>query len=111
MGKLAGDEGRSRVEEIELHVSPWVSGARSAVYFGTITSDLFLEGNLVDDCTALTTAEHELLEALGDKARALGANAVLALEMSLDPFARSDAGASGTTLHAVGTAVRLEPVV
>jgi uncharacterized protein YbjQ (UPF0145 family) len=110
MGKAVSDEDRSMVEEIELHVSPWVSGTRSTVYFGTITSEFFLEGNLVDDCAALTKAEHELLDSLGDKARALGANAVLALEMTLDPFARSETGASGTRLYAVGTAVRLESV-
>jgi hypothetical protein len=109
MGKSVDDEDRSRIEEIELHTSPWVSGTRSAVYFGTVTSEFFLEGSLVDDCTALTQAEHELLESLGDKARSLGANAVLALEMTLDPFARSEVGGSGTRLQALGTAVRLEP--
>ncbi len=46
-----------------------------------------------------------------DKARSLGANAVVGLEVTLDPFARSaENEATGLRLHAVGTAAKLEPL-
>lgn len=105
------DEGRPIGEEVELYTSPWVSGTRAAAYFGPISSELFLEDELVDDRSAAwSKAEQELLASLRDKARGLGANAVVGLEVTLDPFARSSAGSSGLRLHAVGTAAKLEPL-
>jgi uncharacterized protein YbjQ (UPF0145 family) len=98
------------VEEVEIHTSPWVSGARSVVHFGPVKADFFLADDLIDDSAAFTKAEDELLEALRDKARARGANAVLGLEVTLDPFARSETGVSGMSLRAVGTAVRVGPI-
>jgi uncharacterized protein YbjQ (UPF0145 family) len=99
-------------EDVELYTSPWVSGTRAAAYFGPISSELFLEDSLVEDRSAAwSKAERELLEALRDKARALGANAVVGLEVTLDPFAQAaDSGATGLRLHAVGTAAKLEPL-
>ncbi len=97
-------------EDVELYTSPWVSGTRAAAYFGPISSELFLEDAQVEDRSAAwTKAERELLEALRDKARALGANAVVGLEVTLDPFAQApESGATGLRLHAVGTAAKLE---
>ena len=99
-------------QDVELYTSPWVSGTRAAAYFGPISSELFLEDESVEDRTeAWTKAERELLESLRDKARSLGANAVVGLEVTLDPFARhSDTEATGLRLHAVGTAAKLEPL-
>ena len=99
-------------QDVELYTSPWVSGTRAAAYFGPISSELFLEDSEVEDRTAAwTKAEKELLESLRDKARSLGANAVVGLEVTLDPFARSDeTDTTGLRLHAVGTAARLEPL-
>ena len=99
-------------DDVELYTSPWVSGTRAAAYFGPISAELFLEDNSVDDRTeAWTKAERELLEALRDKARGLGANAVVGLEVTLDPFARlEETDVTGLRLHAVGTAARLEPL-
>ncbi len=98
-------------EDVELYTSPWVSGTRAAAYFGPISSELFLEDQSVDDrAEAWTKAERELLESLRDKARGLGANAVVGLEVTLDPFSKSEAGVSGLRLHAVGTAAKLEPL-
>lgn len=99
-------------QDVELYTSPWVSGTRAAAYFGPISSELFLEDNSVEDRTeAWTKAERELLESLRDKARSLGANAVVGLEVTLDPFARAaESDATGLRLHAVGTAAKLEPL-
>ncbi len=99
-------------EDVELYTSPWVSGTRAAAYFGPISSELFLEDDRVEDRTeAWTKAERELLESLRDKARSLGANAVVGLEVTLDPFARAaDGESTGLRLHAVGTAAKLEPL-
>jgi uncharacterized protein YbjQ (UPF0145 family) len=105
-------------EEVELYTSPWVSGTRAAAYFGPISSELFLEDDSVDDrVEAWTRAERELLESLREKARLLGANAVVGLEVTLDPFAKAEEKAeneekevTGLRLHAVGTAAKLEPL-
>ena len=98
--------------DVELYTSPWVSGTRAAAYFGPISSELFLQDDQVEDrSSAWTKAERELLESLRDKARLLGANAVVGLEVTLDPFARAtDSEATGLRLHAVGTAAKLEPL-
>ncbi len=99
-------------QDVELYTSPWVSGTRAAAYFGPISSELFLPDDEVEDRTAAwTKAERELLESLRDKARVLGANAVVGLEVTLDPFARAgDSDITGLRLHAVGTAAKLEPL-
>ncbi len=99
-------------EEVELYTSPWVSGTRAAAYFGPISSELFLEDDSVEDrVEAWTRAERELLESLREKARSLGANAVVGLEVTLDPFAKAEEkDVTGLRLHAVGTAAKLEPL-
>lgn len=99
-------------QDVELYTSPWVSGTRAAAYFGPISSELFLEDDRVEDRSeAWSKAERELLESLRDKARSLGANAVVGLEVTLDPFARAtDSEVTGLRLHAVGTAAKLEPL-
>jgi uncharacterized protein YbjQ (UPF0145 family) len=98
--------------DVELYTSPWVSGTRAAAYFGPISSELFLADGAVEDRSeAWEKAERELLESLRDKARALGANAVVGLEVTLDPFAHVDGSdRTGLRLHAVGTAAKLEPL-
>ena len=107
MGGSSEDPG----EDVELYTSPWVSGTRAAAYFGPISTELFLEDETVGDRSeAWSKAERELLESLRDKARGLGANAVVGLEVTLDPFALSEKGTTGLRLHAVGTAAKLEPL-
>jgi hypothetical protein len=72
-------------QDVELYTSPWVSGTRAAAYFGPISSELFLpDAEVTDRSAAWTKAERELLESLRDKARMLGANAVVGLEVTLD---------------------------
>ena len=108
-----GSEPRD-LEDVEISTSPWVSGTRSTVYFGPIHSELFLDRDLPHDraaaCAVWSKAVRELLDALRERARALGANAIVGLAVSLDPFARSSAGKSGLRLRAVGTAVRTDPL-
>jgi len=108
----AEQESIDTAHDVELYTSPWVSGTRAAAYFGPISSELLLEDEAVEDRTeAWTKAERELLESLRDKARSLGANAVVGLEVTLDPFARlEDTETTGLRLHAVGTAAKLEPL-
>jgi uncharacterized protein YbjQ (UPF0145 family) len=106
-----GGSSQAPGEDVELYTSPWVSGTRAAAYFGPISTELFLEDKAVDDRSeAWSKAERELLESLRDKARGLGANAVVGLEVTLDPFAISENGTTGLRLHAVGTAAKLEPL-
>jgi len=99
--------------EVDLYTSPWVSGTRAAAYFGPISSELFLPDEGVQDrSSAWTEAEHHLLDTLRQKARSLGANAVVGLEVTLDPFARAlESDHTGLRLHAVGTAARIEPLL
>ncbi len=106
-----GGPSASMIEDVELYTSPWVSGTRAAAYFGPISTELFLKDEGIDDRSeAWAKAERELLESLRDKARALGANAVVGLEVTLDPVAVTDEGETGLKLHAVGTAAKLEPL-
>ena len=99
-------------DDVDLYTSPWVSGTRAAAYFGPISTELFLEDSAGGNRSeAWCKAEIELLESLRDRARALGANAVVGLEVTLDPFAHSKTDdARGLLLHAVGTAAKLEPL-
>ncbi len=53
-------------------------------------------------------AERRLLHLLRERAEAVEANAVLAIEVCVDLFARRD-GIDGTHLRATGSAVELEP--
>ncbi len=113
MGKTTHEPDLGGEPDVELYTSPWVSGTRAAAYFGPISSELFLSDDSIEDRTAAwTRAERELLEALREKARTLGANAVVGLEVTLDPFAQSTEEKEGTglRLHAVGTAAKLEPL-
>lgn len=112
MSRAAAQPQEQPGEDVELYTSPWVSGTRAAAYFGPISSELFLEDDAVEDrIEAWTKAERELLESLREKARSLGANAVVGLEVTLDPFAQAaDSEATGLRLHAVGTAAKLEPL-
>ncbi len=105
-------EAEATESDVELYTSPWVSGTRAAAYFGPISSELFLPDDSLEDRTeAWIRAERELLESLRDKARTLGANAVVGLEVTLDPFARNEEkDGTGLHLHAVGTAAKLEPL-
>lgn len=113
MTEQAAKESKSQVpDDVDLYTSPWVSGTRAAAYFGPISSELFLEDSSVASrADAWAKAEVELLESLRDRGRVLGANAVVGLEVTLDPFSHcKETGAPGLLLQAVGTAAKLEPL-
>ncbi len=108
--RTATSRGDLEIGEVEIYLTPWVSGTRSVVQFGPIRSELFLDDGLVDDPMGLGKAEDELLESLRDRARKMGGNAVVGLAITLDPFGESSTGESGMWLRGVGTAVRLDPL-
>jgi hypothetical protein len=99
-------------EEIELYACAWVPGTRVNAYFGPVSSEIFLRDSEVQDRgNEWSAAQCELLDKLRNHARVKRANAVIGLEMSLDPFARCPrTGARGLYLYAVGTAAKLEPL-
>jgi hypothetical protein len=87
-----------------LYASPLVSGTRAAAYFGPIGVIEFLPKPIefADDQL------DRILDALQRKAYSLGANAVVGLEVTIDPFAVHKEKGEGITVNAVGTAARLE---
>ena len=93
-----------RPSEVRLWASPWVSGTRAAAYFGPVSIELFVPGT---DPFEWEKAQTELLEMLKLRTAVLGGNAVVGMEVSLDPFAEQD-GARGLRLSVLGTAARLE---
>ena len=100
-------------EGIELYACAWVPGTRVHAYFGPVSAEIFLrDSDVKDRCSEWVAAQSQLLEKLRNHARVKRANAVIGLEMSLDPFARCPrSGASGLHLYAVGTAAKLEALV
>jgi uncharacterized protein YbjQ (UPF0145 family) len=100
-------------EEIELYACAWVPGTRVHAYFGPVSAEIFLhDSDVKDRSSEWVAAQSELLDKLRNHARVKRANAVIGLEMSLDPFARCPrSGASGLHLYAVGTAAKLEALV
>ena len=97
--------------EIELYQEPWVRGTHVKTRFGPIFAEVFLDDREPGRRSAWTKALLELLERIRDRARVLCANAVVSLEITLDPFAATDSGErSGLRLSAQGTAVILESI-
>jgi uncharacterized protein YbjQ (UPF0145 family) len=98
--------------EVELYAGAWVPGTRAEAYFGPISSEIFLrDAEVMDRVGEWTEAQLDLLELLRERARLKHANAVIGVEMNLDPFARCPrSGAIGLHLYAMGTAARLERI-
>lgn len=106
-------------EPLDLYTSNWVTGTRAAAYFGPISTTLFVgdaprwgrpDFRAVGRRVQRGRAILKLLDRLRAKASTRGANAVVAVEVTLDPFARSpETQGPGMRLHVVGTAARLEP--
>ncbi len=95
--------------DIELYQEPWVTGTRTKSHFGPISAEIFVDDKEPGRRSEWLKALLELLERLRNKARVLCANAVVNLEITLDPFAYSNDGARpGVRLSAQGTAVILE---
>ena len=95
--------------EVGLYTEPYVSGMKALAFFGPIASCAFIADEKVFDREAeWGEAEEELFADLRRKAQDLGANAVVGLEFTADPFAENLDGESGLRLHVVGTAAVLE---
>ena len=101
-------------EKVDLYASPWVSGTRADAYYGPISVERYFPNSLgrgseLDD---LISASEEELRAL---ARALGANSVIGVEVTFDPFFDFPPLHPGMPvgralrIHLVGTAARLVP--
>jgi hypothetical protein len=104
----------SRVSEraagVSFYSSPWPGGVRASLYFGPISADVFVPDRTRDRVYRWEAATDEALEVLVEQARVLGANAVVSLQIDLDPFALSPlTRESGLRIRATGTAARLEP--
>ena len=96
---------------VELHNAAWVGGTRAAAYYPPLICELFIGDDEVDDREAAwSVAEADLLASMRERAAALGANAVLGVELSLDPFSLRCDGVTGLRLRATGTPALLEPL-
>ena len=104
------DAERALRSYIELFVAASVPGTQVHAYFGPIEVEMFLrDRDVTDRDLQWREAQLALLERLSDLAREKQANAVVGLEVSLDPFAScSRTGESGLQLSARGTPARLE---
>lgn len=93
---------------VKLYAGTWVAGERALHQLGLVESRAFVDDAPIESrVRRLETAAQRLLDALRARARTLGANAVLTVEVRIDPFALRF-GSSGTELHASGSAVELE---
>ena len=97
-------------EEVSLYTSPWVSGTRAAAYFGPLNVELFSPNpkDQKNNERRLNRYMQKLVKGLQDKAYKLGANAVVGLEITIDPFAE-EGNKKGVRFLVVGTAAKLEP--
>ena len=95
--------------EVGLHQSPWVAGTRATAQRGRVWAEIFVDDREPDRRRAWDKAHRELLESVRDRARARGANAVVGLELCIDPFACGpDGDGCGVRFTAEGAAVVLE---
>lgn len=83
--------------EVQIYTSPWVSGTRAVAYFGPVS------------VTAKHTSDWEstiqlALETIQDTTSSLGGNAIVGIEIAIDPFAEPP------TLIIIGTAAELVPL-
>ncbi len=99
-------------EDVSLYVSPWVSGTRAGAYFGPLCTEMFVADTKSEKNRekCFINAEKKLLLLIKTKAHKLGANSVVGLEITVDPFHKTEEGTEGILLVAVGTAAKLEPL-
>ena len=89
--------------EVKLYEAPYVYGMRAVAYFTGINASVFYED--ADDWDGAT---EDALESLCEKAAAAGANSVVGLEITCDPFAVNEKGDTGLRVSVIGTPVVLE---
>lgn len=96
-------------EGVALFTAQWVSGLQARDYFGSIMVEFWAPELVTSDCDeAWPAAESILLERLREKAAKMGANAVVGLDITLNPFAIHSDGSRRLYLRAAGTAAKLE---
>lgn len=93
--------------EITFSASPWISGTRAAAYFGPTGVERVLPEAERED---LYDFLDETFDLLVDKVQAIGGNALVGLEFSLDPFVYNDDGSVDIGVKIVGTGAKLESV-
>jgi len=93
-------------EDIKIYTSPWVSGTRAAAYFGPVSHELSRvrpPGKKQRE-KAMLEGFVEILTGLRVIVLDMGGNAIVGLELQVDPFM------SGDSIYwiATGTAAKLE---
>ena len=96
-------------DEIDLFASPWVSGTRVSQYFGPVAVEGFAADGQDNRNALWLKLFVEVLGTIRVRASELGANAVVAVELTADPFFVKG-GLTGLRVHVCGTAARLEPL-
>ncbi len=101
---------RSRaIDAVQVYGGTWVSGRRAVAQLGAVEVSVFVADRPLESrATRMRRAERRLLDLLRERAEAAEANAVLAVEICVDLFARRG-DVDGTHLRATGSAVKLEP--
>ena len=93
-------------EDIKIYTSPWVSGTRAAAYFGPVTHEITQTRpkNMKQREKVMVGSFVLSLSGLRVRVLDLGGNAIVGLELQVDPFVYGD------IIHwvATGTAARLE---
>lgn len=83
--------------EILLSVHPWVTGTRACGWYDVVELHHAVSGKCWED------AIDGILNAAADRARDIGGNAVVGVEIFVDPFHEG-----GATIHLKGTIAKLE---
>ena len=95
-------------DEIKLFMGPWVPGTKSTAYFGPIGAEAFVDNAGDQAGPAWEKAELEVMGALQLKASELGANSVVSVERTADPWALNrETGEVGLRVTVVGMAALL----
>lgn len=99
-------------EGVALFTAQWVSGTQATNYYGPITVELWTPDVVESEREAAwVDAEARLFEKLREKAEKLGANAVVGLDVTINPFATNEVTlVPGLLFKATGTAAKLEMI-
>ena len=97
---------------VRLFTNPWVSDTVAEAYYGPVKVEMFLP-DLLDKKEDLRTRKARwtqlklnLRHAVKEEVRRLGGNALVGMEVSVDPFSQMN-DQPGVLMTAVGTATKL----
>lgn len=97
------------IEDIKVYTSPWVSNTRATRYYGPVIKDL-RKVRPEDPEKREALVLESFIEIITDLRRAvleIGGNAVVGLELKVDPFVHGDV----IWWEAAGTAAQLKPLL